>query len=65
MRIRFYDIEGMFLDEFISTSEYVNLSGTCLLHKTLYEIIDVKPFIKQKDSGCTQEYIKVIAKILN
>lgn len=61
MRIRFYNEQGMFLDEFISKNEFISLSGICLLRSIPYEIIDVKPFIRQKDYN-NQEYIRVILK---
>ena len=63
MRIRFYSKHGTFLDEFISNNEFINLSGTCLLHNAIYEILEVKPFIKKRDCN-NQEYIRVTARRL-
>jgi len=63
MRIRFYNKQGMFIDEFVSKDEFISLSGVCLLHNIPYEILEVKPFIKQRDYN-EKEYMRVIARRL-
>lgn len=64
MRIRFYSKHGIFFDELISNNQFISLSGVCLLHDVPYEILDVKPFIKQRDCN-NKEYIRVVARKLH
>lgn len=66
MRIRFYDLDGKYMDEFYSKDEFINLGSKdtiCVLHSVIYRIEKVSPFTKTLDEN-KQKYIRVTATLI-
>lgn len=70
MRIRFYDENGRYIDEYIPKEEYINVGiegAVIVLHGCVYKIISIIPHTTLTDSDVkdiNKEYIKVKVELI-